>query len=756
MIKWILQQGILEKKTEERSTTQPAALKSPPTTIPRTKKRSGGKSKTKVKSKKPTNLITSFLRGEKSAYYSDGEETDFKSLRNRSLSGNIYTSSLVIETNAIVSSTGITPTDDNIALNTSLNSVHDLSAIAPSEPANHNDINKHSHKSVTSKPSSKDALKEAKHPIHTSEDKSELIDQRSAMLESGEPGDTQVKMPTTNPQTTSSVASVTQTVCTTTIASSSPHTGHIMSLSATQPSAPLLATNRMGTTMMQDYWRQQIMPPTPLASNPIQLQLNNISTTVTQLAKDVKDYAASTKVLDDKIESIQFEQEIETGKVRIQDKRVRNLENKVELLAKLVCAQDTEILALKTKLMYEEKKEMKNTLIIHGIVKNSDKSCVELVQEFFENDMKMNTTPRIINAYRKGNPESDKDKDLPMVVKLQGSSDREAVFQCTKNLKDHKNSKDRFFSVRVMMPEMLNEEDQRKRQIVSNNKKLPVPQRQVITLKKGELLIGKKPYSKQVQKMDASDILSISPDELVKIKDMKVAVGTKRIEENSTFLSYAAEVNDIQQIRNLYQHVKVKHADASHVILGYRLPSIDKAYGEDFLDDGEHGGGRRLLKHLTDNDQVSRAIIVVRYYGNIHLGIKRFQVITDIAAEALQRLNAGETTLSKIELAKSSQPGPRKPHNNNHRASRTHRPLLAQSQPICHARPSASMGMYQHPLPLSQPLPNTNRFSTLAPTSTDDDGSVDGAEGGSSRYASLDDVRSIEDWSQNQEEDWNI
>ena len=340
-----------------------------------------------------------------------------------------------------------------------------------------------------------------------------------------------------------------------------------------------------------------------------------------------------------------------------------------------------------------------------------------------------------------------------MVIKLQTNACRESVFANIKNLKDHKNSKNRFFSVRMQTTDKLNEEDYRKRQIIQENKKLPLPQRQKIDLKKGKLTIAKNPYVKKIDSIDVKTLLSYTHEEILEVKECKVSTSSMRQDEGSIFIAYAAKVDTIEQTRSFYRHIRIKHADATHVILGYRLPGIDKAYGEDFVDDGEHGGGRRILNYLIDNEQTSQAIIMVRNFGNVYLGIKRFQHITELATEALESLNSGHTAISKLQLAKPTNPQLRCFPPVSRSSYITQSQHTSISAGIRHAKPVST-----HTRPfLSQP-PMSNRFATLTIPSTDDDDiSLDDVEG-SSRYASLDDVNAeagTEDWSNDQAGEWD-
>ena len=149
---------------------------------------------------------------------------------------------------------------------------------------------------------------------------------------------------------------------------------------------------------------------------------------------------------------------------------------------------------------------------------------------------------------------------------------------------------------------------------------------------------------------------------------------------------------------------------------------------------------------MIDSDFTSKAVIIVRYFGNVYIGVKRFQLITDSTTEALQHLENGNTAISKLPLAKPTNPQPRKP------AARGPLMPLTGSQPLRHTRPQPMRT--DQALSASQPLPHRNRFAALSAPSTDDEVSFDNIEG-SSRYASLDDLRPQEEWAEAQSGEWN-
>ena len=72
----------------------------------------------------------------------------------------------------------------------------------------------------------------------------------------------------------------------------------------------------------------------------------------------------------------------------------------------------------------------------------------------------------------------------------------------------------------------------------------------------------------------------------------------------------------MQQVRDLYAHVKLNHADARHIICAWRIPGLSKYECEDSCDDDDVGAGAAVLRFMKNNNIMCRAILVVRRCGN--------------------------------------------------------------------------------------------------------------------------------------------
>ena len=104
----------------------------------------------------------------------------------------------------------------------------------------------------------------------------------------------------------------------------------------------------------------------------------------------------------------------------------------------------------------------------------------------------------------------------------------------------------------------------------------------------------------------------------------------------SKFLGYAACCSTENEALLVVRKVQQISTRATHNIWAYRLHTgLSRRF-----DDGEYGGGERLVALLKHSDSFNVILIVSRWYGGIHLGNARFKCISQAAKSALTQLPA--------------------------------------------------------------------------------------------------------------------
>lgn len=116
------------------------------------------------------------------------------------------------------------------------------------------------------------------------------------------------------------------------------------------------------------------------------------------------------------------------------------------------------------------------------------------------------------------------------------------------------------------------------------------------------------------------DMLLMNREQEGILNQIKMHEGKPRHKDSSAFQVFATEVSGIEQVQEAYFAVKKNHMTASHVMCGYRIFGSRFYNLQDYLDDGEYGGGREVLNALKDVKVWNLAIFIVRYHNGPNLG----------------------------------------------------------------------------------------------------------------------------------------
>ena len=139
----------------------------------------------------------------------------------------------------------------------------------------------------------------------------------------------------------------------------------------------------------------------------------------------------------------------------------------------------------------------------------------------------------------------------------------------------------------------------------------------------------------RVAKPSLEEVLSVTREEKGKKTGIPCASSKHRLERGSTFVAVAHKVTCLSDVCNVYRlHCanSVFHK-ATHNILAYNIQ------GESgWLDDGEYGAGRVLTGWMDREEVKDMCFIIVRNYGGVHLGTRRFELMREVAQEAREQL----------------------------------------------------------------------------------------------------------------------
>lgn len=103
------------------------------------------------------------------------------------------------------------------------------------------------------------------------------------------------------------------------------------------------------------------------------------------------------------------------------------------------------------------------------------------------------------------------------------------------------------------------------------------------------------------------------------------------------FQAYAVACKKTTEAHLAQVRARQMHPEATHIVSAFN-PSPESAELYAFQDDGEFGAGLRLIRFLKENNYHDVVVCVVRHYGGVNLGPRRFQLMTELAKEALDKL----------------------------------------------------------------------------------------------------------------------
>jgi hypothetical protein len=123
-------------------------------------------------------------------------------------------------------------------------------------------------------------------------------------------------------------------------------------------------------------------------------------------------------------------------------------------------------------------------------------------------------------------------------------------------------------------------------------------------------------------------------EEALKLNVKHTAVTAKN---GGHFQGHTVQIDSPDQVvpamKAMYSHSHI--AGASHVSYAYRT-GREGYHISNWEDDGEWGSGKRIMEAITNTDSYNILVCVTGWYGGHLMGPSRFDVIKDLANEAIQ------------------------------------------------------------------------------------------------------------------------
>ena len=299
--------------------------------------------------------------------------------------------------------------------------------------------------------------------------------------------------------------------------------------------------------------------------------------------------------------------------------------------------QTAEIGVLKNKVEDLTARSMKQNVVISGLKEDSEKELEESVSQFFRD--KLSVQPNIDVAHRLGDKRDGAVNPRPVVVKCSSMRDKHAIMVNTKKLKDVKNDLGKPYFVSDQLPEGISERKRRYFTLMKENAQKPQLEQATMRIRGNQLFVNNELYRPSISPPKVPELFDVSKEEAAKMEKLKLVTGDIQSERGSTFYGVAVRVQSIHDVRRAYKKVALMDPGATHIMAAYVMKTNSGKIISDHADDDEHGGGIRVLNAVNNSNLQGLACFVVRHYGGVHIGFRRFVHISAAAESAIQKLN---------------------------------------------------------------------------------------------------------------------
>ena len=307
---------------------------------------------------------------------------------------------------------------------------------------------------------------------------------------------------------------------------------------------------------------------------------------------------------------------------------VNILKQRLQISEGLICQQKSKIFQQNEQILDLSARSMRDNIVVQGIPESPNESWADTkrkMQNFIKDDLKVNPDHVLIDrAHRTG---SRGQGPRQIVAKMLNQDSKDKIFQNVKNLKGKPKLK-----VQEQLPAEVTE---RRKSLWPKFKAAKENSNNRVSWVLDKLIIN------GVAQSALDDSQPIDPIAVLQ-SDVQVKHTEHITEEGSTFMGHSARVTRKADISAVMAQILKDRAlaGATHNIYAYRITTGDGKTLEGHRDDGEHGAGYKLLKKLRDSDSDNCMIVVTRWYGNKHMGVKRFQCIEKCADQALEKLDS--------------------------------------------------------------------------------------------------------------------
>lgn len=281
-------------------------------------------------------------------------------------------------------------------------------------------------------------------------------------------------------------------------------------------------------------------------------------------------------------------------------------------------------------------RSMEDNLVITGILDDIPKKSVrKQLHRFFQEEMELRNVndADLLKVYRMGPREDGRHR--PILAQCTPDL-RRYLLRNAPILRDKLNANGSKYYVNQQLPESVAEQNREIRDIVKTKQRseeaLPQNAKSRILVRNSKVYINGQLIRKPVIPPTVKQLFPEDDDQKM-INSIKFRTFRSKPQSGSTFRVSIFQPDTIKQVRLAYVKMFQNFPHADHIAMA----AIVK--GEEvYNDDGEFGSGIRLLRCIRKSALDFVALFMVREFGGVHLGPRRFKIMMDLADIALEKV----------------------------------------------------------------------------------------------------------------------
>ena len=333
-----------------------------------------------------------------------------------------------------------------------------------------------------------------------------------------------------------------------------------------------------------------------------------------EIKHDVSTLAATGQISDDsksQFKDMERAIQLQDGELTRNKNKWKNQQFREEVIYKHVSRLSQKLDETIERLERMEINNSKRMMSVSGFYADQDKKkAKKQLSKFFNDEMHIN--PYIEDLYFVGG--SDR---LPpnIIITFETVREKQLVYKNIEKIKNLVNKDGAKMYFNDFLTTKQNEMRKKERYIKKENAARDSDLQVDISFKKGILHVDSKPCQDKVRVPDPTQVIKMPLKDLNEVMDLQMNVTPPLIKKGNQISAISIPVQSFEEINKAYLAVKLRNADARHIVAVWNIPTENIYDGQNFCEDDEFGVGIPLLNMLLDNDITHRAIFLVRRCG---------------------------------------------------------------------------------------------------------------------------------------------